>query len=155
MDWDSHLMPPEHHERDIEFDFYTFFDDVEVFYHWDEGYLTDEQGKEVALDIHPHGSEIQAYIEQNLWGYGLPDEPREVVIDDLIAIFTVEIHKGVAVWQFYNARDISEDDGWGKTITPTANFVKRAYEQLGNPFISFYPQWKEFEKFEGVSGWGF
>ena len=148
MDWDSHLMPPEHHAPSIGFDFYTFFDGIEVFYRWEDGYLFDEDGGEVDLKTNPHASEIQAYIEQNLWLYRLPDEPREITIDNHIVSFTVETHKGAATWQFYHVTDIPEDGDWGDTIPPTNDLVKRAYEQLGNPFISVYPQWKEFERFE-------
>ena len=148
MDWDSHYMPPEHYEPSIEFDFYTFFDGIEVCYHWEEGYLTDEDGEEVDLETHPHADEIQAYIEQNLWEISLPEDPHEEAIDNHIVSFVPQINKGTAVWQFLHVRTIPEDGDWGDTVPPTNDLVKRAYEQLGNPFISVYPQWKEFERFE-------
>ena len=92
MDWDSHYMPPEHYEPSIEFDFYTFFDGIEVCYHWEEGYLTDEDGEEVDLETHPHADEIQAYIEQNL-EISLPEDPHEEAIDNHIVSFVPQINK--------------------------------------------------------------
>lgn len=149
MDWDAHLQPPEHFERSIEFDFYTFFDDIEVSYHWEDGILYDDEGEEVDLDSFNNGKEIKAYIEQTLWEYGLPDEPREEIVDDkYVASFFWKNNEGTVVWSFNSVRTIPEDGDWGDTVEPTADIIKKAYDQLGNPFIAYYPQWRKFDRFE-------
>lgn len=148
MDWDAHLQPPEPYS--LTFSFSTWFDGVECGYDWDEGYLHGENG-EVNFNTHPHGAELKAFVDQTIWLYSLPEDPKEIVIDDkYIVAFVTRVHKGTAVWQFLHVRDMPKDyDDWGDIITPTADIVKKAHELLGNPFISFYPHWRKFDDFEG------
>lgn len=146
MDWDAHLQPPEH--RSIEFDFYTFFDGIEKGYHWEDGLLFDEDDEQVELTTDEQDTQIQEYINQTLWLMSLPDEPTEVIVDaQYVVSFFWKNNGGIVLWVFNSVCNIPVDGVWGDTFEPTADIIKKAYDQLGNPFISFYPQWREFDDF--------
>lgn len=147
MDWDAHLQLPERYC--VEFCFHTYFDDIEKVYHWEDGLLFDEDNEQVELGSDEQDTQIQAFIDQTLWEMSLPSDPREIVIDDkYVVIFTLLEMRGLASWHYCSTTNIPEDGDWGDTVTPTPDVVKRALEELGNPFISFYPQWTDFTHIE-------
>ena len=145
-----------------EFGFYTYFEGIERVYDWEQDHLWGQNGL-VNFATHPYGAELEQYIEQQLWERSLP-ESREVVIDEnegedtrTVAIFLVRIDAGTAVWYLHSIRQVWNYLGDSTIVTPTAEMVQKAYELLGNPFISQFTslaqtgrlkQWREFEDFD-------
>ena len=120
-----------------------------------DGEWEDEDGNPITPT-----DEMIAYIDQQLWvqytiGWA---EPQSVLIDGVFVTYTLEISKGVAVWQFHS---ISATDWEGGYDEPTLDLstlsqeqvreiITKADQQIGDKFVGYYPQWKVYNHIDLV-----
>lgn len=104
--------------------------------------------------------EMEDFIRQQLWvqytiGWA---EPQSVLIDGVFVIYTLEIDDGVAHWQFHSISatdwegDYHEDpiDLSAITQEQMREIINKADKQIGDKFVGYYPQWKDYKHIDLV-----
>lgn len=115
----------------------------------EDGEWEDEDGN----PIEPTNEMIE-YIRQQLWidKHTHYAEPRSVFIEGVFVIYILEIVKGVCRWDFHA---VSENDWCDNGYEPTVDLstltqdqmreiLAKADQQIGDKFVAYYPQWKDY-----------
>jgi len=95
-----------------------------------------------------------AYIRQQLWVQQITysAEPQSVLVDGVFVTYTLEISKGVAMWQFYSISATDWDGGYydEETLdlsTLSSDQMREIINKADKSFdkvVGYYPQWKDY-----------